>query len=55
MPKRQMPELPIRFFRIDGGREPVLDWLRNFDKGESAHHLMRVQFGWPIGIRLFGV
>src|SRR3954462_818213 len=55
MPKQQLPELPIRFFRTARGREPVLDWLRTLDKEERriiGVDLMRVQFGWPTGMPL---
>lgn len=55
MTKNQTPEVPVRFYRSDTGREPVLDWLRSLDK-EDRHaiglDLMRVQFGWPIGMPL---
>ena len=37
------------------GREPVLDWLRTLDKEDRriiGIDLMRVQFGWPIGMPL---
>lgn len=51
----QLPEIPVRFYRTAAGREPVLDWLRKLEK-EDRHmiglDLMRVQFGWPIGMPL---
>src|SRR5256885_15006623 len=50
-----MPEIPVRFFRTASGREPVLEWLRSLDKedrGVIGFDLMRVQFGWPIGMPL---
>jgi len=54
VPKR-LPEIPVRFYRTAAGKEPVLDWLRGLDK-EDRHKigtdLMRVQFGWPIGMPL---
>src|SRR5437899_12492064 len=55
MPKQQLPKIPIRFFRTASGREPVLDWLRPLDKEDRriiGIDLMRVQFGWPIGMPL---
>src|SRR4051794_2260243 len=55
MPKQQLPEIPVRFFRTASGREPVLDWLRTLDKEDRriiGVDLMRVQFGWPIGMPL---
>lgn len=50
-------ELPVRFYCTDGGREPVLDCLRGLDKEDRRAiglDLMRVQFGWPIGMPLVG-
>jgi phage-related protein len=49
------PEVPVRFYRTDAGREPVREWLRGLD--ESDRHaigidLTRVQFGWPVGMPL---
>jgi phage-related protein len=51
----EMPEIPVRFYRTVAGREPVLDWLRELDKADRrviGINLMRVQFGWPIGMPL---
>lgn len=43
---KQLPEIPVRFYRTAPGKEPVLDWLRSLDK-EDRHKigidLMRVQ------------
>lgn len=54
MPK-QLPEIPVRFYRTAAGKEPVLDWLRGLNK-EDRHKigtdLIRVQFGWPLGMPL---
>ena len=55
MAKGQVPEVPVRFYRTAGGREPVLDWLRGLDKDDRRAiglDLMRVQIGWPIGMPL---
>ena len=49
------PEIPVRFYRSPSGREPVFDWLRALDKDDRRTiglDLMRVQFGWPIGMPL---
>jgi hypothetical protein len=57
MGKEQTPEIPVRFYRTEAGRAPVLDWLRGLDKDDRhaiGLHLMRVQFGWPIGRPLVG-
>jgi hypothetical protein len=32
MTKEQAPEIRVRFYRTDAGREPVLEWLRSLDK-----------------------
>ena len=55
MPRQRPPEIPVRFYRTEAGREPVLDWLRELDKDDRRTiglDLMRVQFGWPIGMPL---
>lgn len=55
MARYQAPEVPVQFYRSDTGREPVLDWLRSLDKEDRRAiglDLMRVQFGWPIGMPL---
>jgi phage-related protein len=47
--------VPIRFYRSSTGREPVLEWLRGLDREDRRAiglDLMRVQFGWPIGMPL---
>lgn len=52
MSKEQNPEMPVRFYRSEAGRDPVRDWLRGLDKDDRRAiglDLMRVQFGWPIG------
>jgi phage-related protein len=55
MSKATPPEVPVRFYRSDTGREPVREWLRGLDSGDRRAiglDLMRVQFGWPIGMPL---
>jgi phage-related protein len=55
MTQDQTREVPLRFFRSKAGREPVLEWLRTLDKEDRRTiglDLMRVQFGWPIGMPL---
>jgi hypothetical protein len=55
MAEKQAPEVPVRFYRSSAGREPVLDWLRSLDRDDRRTiglDLMRVQFGWPIGMPL---
>jgi phage-related protein len=49
--------MPVRFYRTEADRAPVLDWLRALDKDDRRAiglDLMRVQFGWPIGRPLVG-
>ena len=48
-------EVPVRFYRSQTGNEPVREWLRGldpFDRRTIGLDLMRVQFGWPIGMPL---
>src|SRR5271170_2658066 len=55
MAKDYSPEVPVRFYRSSTGREPVLEWLRSLDRKDRhaiGLDLMRVQFGWPIGMPL---
>lgn len=55
MSKTPPPEIPIRFYRSSAGREPVREWLKSldeFDRRAIGLDLMRVQFGWPIGMPL---
>jgi phage-related protein len=55
MSTSQTPEIPVRFYRSSTGKEPVLDWLRALDREDRRTiglDLMRVQFGWPIGMPL---
>jgi phage-related protein len=55
MSEASSPEVPVRFYRSETGREPVREWLRNLDDGDRhtiGLDLMRVQFGWPIGMPL---
>lgn len=55
MVKLQPPEIPVRFYRTVAGRKPALEWLQKLDKDDRhaiGLDLMRVQFGWPIGMPL---
>jgi phage-related protein len=55
MAKEHAPEIPVRFYRTEAGNEPVLEWLRGLQREERRMiglDLMRVQFGWPIGMPL---
>ena len=55
MVKEPAPQMPVRFYRTDKGSEPVRDWLRGLSRSDRRAiglDLMRVQFGWPIGMPL---
>jgi phage-related protein len=55
MKKQQAPEVQVRFYRSAIGREPAVEWLRDLEKEDRRAiglDLMRVQFGWPIGMPL---
>lgn len=48
-------EIPIRFYLSHSGKEPVREWLKSLemdDRRTIGLDLMRVQFGWPIGMPL---
>lgn len=47
--------IPIRFFRLDSGREPVRDWLKNLgqsDRKTVGEDIKTLQYGWPVGMPL---
>jgi len=47
--------VPVVFFALDSGREPVLDWLKDLDKESKraiGEDIKTLQFGWPIGMPL---
>lgn len=49
------PLLEVRFFKTDGGTEPVRDWLRDLpaiDRKTLGEDIKTVQFGWPLGMLL---
>jgi len=50
-----MRKLEVRFFKTDGGTEPVRDWLRELsasDRKTIGADIKTVQFGWPLGMPL---
>lgn len=52
-PKPQ--KIAVVFYRTEGGSEVLLDWLREMDEADRAvigQDLMKVQFGWPVGMPL---
>jgi phage-related protein len=55
MVDERTPAVPVRFYRTAAGAEPALEWLRSLDRPDRRAiglDLMRVQFGWPIGMPL---
>ena len=47
--------IPVVFFRLDSGREPVRDWLKSLDRESQkviGEDIKTLQFGWPIGMPL---
>jgi phage-related protein len=50
-----MTPIPLRFWRSTAGREPVREWLNELaldDRRVVGRDMMKVQFGWPIGLPL---
>ncbi len=53
--KRRLKKLPLVFYRTKAESEPVRDWLKGqpeADRHAIGLDLMRVQFGWPVGMPL---
>lgn len=49
------PTLEVRFFKTDGGTEPVRDWLRELpavERKRIGEEIKTVQYGWPLGMPL---
>ena len=47
--------IPVLFFQLDSGREPVREWLKNLsrdDRKTIGEDIKTLQFGWPIGMPL---
>jgi phage-related protein len=47
--------LPARFYRTDGGREPVREWLKELepeDRKVIGEDIKDVEFAWPIAMPL---
>lgn len=47
--------IPVSFFRLDSGREPVREWLRDLrkeDRKTIGEDVKTLQFGWPVGMPL---
>lgn len=49
------PILSVKFFRTEGGKEPVREFLRELsqeDRRVIGTDIKEVQFGWPLGMPL---
>ena len=47
--------LPVAFYRLTSGREPVREWLKELplaDKQVIGKDLKKVEYGWPVGMPL---
>ena len=47
--------VPVVFFRLDSGREPVREWLKDMDRENRktlGEDIKTLQFGWPVGMPL---
>ena len=45
--------IPVRFFRLDSGREPVREWLLALDRESRkaiGEDIKTVQLAWPVGM-----
>jgi len=45
--------VPVIFFRLDSGREPVRDWLKGLDRESRktvGEDIKTLQIGWPVGM-----
>jgi phage-related protein len=50
-----LKRLPARFYRSNGGREPVREWLKGLnleDRKTIGEDIKDVEFSWPIGMPL---
>jgi phage-related protein len=47
--------IPVVFFRLDSGREPVRQWLKDLSRDNRktiGEDIKTLQFGWPVGMPL---
>ncbi len=52
---QELKRLPAYFYRTDGGREPVREWLQGLkpaDRKIVGEDIKDVEFSWPIGMAL---
>ena len=47
--------IPVVFFRLDSGREPVREWLKGLvreNRKSIGEDIKTLQYGWPVGMPL---
>ena len=47
--------IPVVFFQLDSGREPVCEWLKGLDrdaKKSIGEYIKTLQFSWPVAMPL---
>jgi phage-related protein len=47
--------IPVVFFRLDSGREPVREWLKALSRDNRrtiGEDIKTLQYGWPVGMPL---
>lgn len=47
--------IPVVFFRLDSGREPVRQWLKGLTRNSKksiGENIKTLQFEWPVGMPL---
>ena len=50
-----LKRLPAHFYRSEGGREPVREWLKGLDREDRkvvGEDIKDVEFSWPVGMPL---
>jgi len=50
-----LKRLPAHFYRLDSGKEPVCEWLKELDPEDRSvigADIKDVEFSWPIGMPL---
>ncbi|HEY4901480.1 MAG TPA: type II toxin-antitoxin system RelE/ParE family toxin, partial [Terriglobales bacterium] len=50
-----LKRLPAHFYRLDSGKEPVREWLKELepeDRKAIGEDIKDVEFSWPIGMPL---
>ena len=47
--------IPVLFFQLDSGREPVREWLKDLSRDNRktiGEDIKTLQLGWPVGMPL---